>query len=355
MSEPRHTSFPFPQSSALSKHRLRKRGQEIPNGPSEPIDHIPGDPSIYLTESAVSDFLTSELSTTVLDELYNNLWLAGRKSGKSIDPLNRHRVKAREIIATEDTRLHLVWYRNKIYIKPMPLCLLNHDFWTIYLAPPAAGEQAPGQDASTFDRRVALGFMRSYALLIRHRVDFILAREAHLFPANFDWDDWSRFISYFRHIEDEDVANRYHYGQLRLSRLNWVVRLCRPSSAETMWFYEPPAWSIVVFLERGVAPLLFSFVTISLVLSSMQVLLSVPEEGLGLDSVGSASFVAMRQAFWVFCVIILLMSCILWALLFILPAGAIIWQLSWGFRNRGKTKTGGILQLKQEVSSATKV
>jgi hypothetical protein len=33
--------------------------------------------------------------------------------------------KAREVVATEDAKLHLMWHYNKIYIKPMPLCLLR--------------------------------------------------------------------------------------------------------------------------------------------------------------------------------------------------------------------------------------
>jgi len=309
------------------------------------IDHIPGEPGIALTEACVCDFLSSQLDTTLLDELYNHLWLVARKSGKSIDPLNKQRVKTREIVAAEDIRLHLVWRRNKIYIKPMPLCLLNFDFWTTYLPLPAedttphegnfVSQQRPSKPI--YDRKAALGFMRSYALLVRHHVDFILARESHLFPTDFKWEEWSEFIAPFRHIEDEDVANRYHYGQLRLSRLDWTVRLFRPSSAATLWFYELPFWSTGMYVERAIAPFLFSFASLSLVLSAMQVLVSIPEEGLGFHSTGASSLAAMKLAFWTFSVMMLLLLSLVWILLFVIPVGVLVWQLSWGFKHRGKT------------------
>jgi hypothetical protein len=254
-------------------------------------------------------------------------------------------MKLREIVATEDASLHLVWHRDRIYIKPMPLCLLNHDFWTTFLALPVT-DTAPDQPASTrsqsplepgFDRRIALGFMRSYALLVRHHVDFVLAHDAHLFPVRFKWAEWSGFIAHFRRLEDEDVAPRYHYGQLRLSRLNWAVRLFRPSFAQTKWFYAIPYWSTGMYVERSIAPIFFGFASLSLVLSSMQVLLAVPDDELGWSRVDASSLFAMKRAFWVFSIMVLLLSGLMWALMFAVPAGVLIWQMTWGFQNRGKT------------------
>jgi hypothetical protein len=189
--------------------------------------------------------------------------------------------------------------------------------------------------------------MRSYALLVRHHVDFVLARDAHLFPIQFDWADWSEFIAHFRHIEDEDVARRYHYGQLRLSRLNWAVRLFRPSSAQTKWFYAIPHWSTEMYVERAIAPLLFGFASLSLVLSSMQVLLAIPDDGLGSIHVNASSLSVMKQAFWVFSIIILLLSGLIWALLFAVPAGVFVWQITWGFQNREKTDSEDLAQASQ--------
>ncbi|KAF1835031.1 hypothetical protein BDW02DRAFT_638908 [Decorospora gaudefroyi] len=319
---------------ARSPERVREPlTQPRPSSPSDELNrsigYVPGEPGTELTRAS----------------LYNHLWCVARKSGKSIDPINRQRIKAREIVATEDASLHLVWHRDRIYIKPMPLCLLNHDFWTTFLALPVTTDTVPDQPAPTspqpplepvFDRRIALGFMRSYALLVRHHVDFVLARDAHLFPAPFGWAEWSGFIAHFRGLEDEDVAPRYHYGQLRLSRLNWAVRLFRPSLAQTKWFYAIPCWSTAMYVERAIAPILFGFASLSLVLSFMQVLLAVPDDGLGWSRVDTSSLLAMKRAFWVFSMMVLLLSGLIWALLFTVPACALIWQMRWGFQNRGK-------------------
>ncbi|KAF2844491.1 hypothetical protein T440DRAFT_473343 [Plenodomus tracheiphilus IPT5] len=347
-------SLPFPSSKALSNHRLRTFEQQPLTRSSlsssqkdsdNSINHVPGEPIVDLTGASVRDFLIEELNTPVLDQLYSHLWCVARKSSKSIDPLNKQKVKAREIIATEDASLHLVWHRDRIYVKPMPLCLLNHDFWTAFLPLPVE-DIIPNQPASlsphtppepVFDRRIALGFMRSYALLVRHHVDFVLACDAHLFPARFEWTEWSRFIAHFRQLEDEDVAPRYHYGQLRLSRLNWAVRLFHPSFAQTKWFYAIPYWSTGMYLEHSIAPLVFGFASLSLVLSSMQVLLAVPDDDLSWSRVDASSLLAMKRAFWVFSVMMLLLSSLMWALLFAVPTGVLIWQMTWGFQNRGKT------------------
>ena len=82
--------------------------------------------------------------------------------------------------------------------------------------------------------------MQSYTLLMQYYIDFILISESYLFLAKLNWVKWSKFIAYFQNIKDEDVANRYYYRQLRLSRLNWAVHLFRPSSITTRWFYEIP-------------------------------------------------------------------------------------------------------------------
>ncbi|KAL8909883.1 MAG: hypothetical protein Q9171_004796 [Xanthocarpia ochracea] len=179
MADSRPLLPPFSDLSALCKQRLiplqshgqpsfRGKSRSPPDNspdPDQPITHVPGEPSTSLTQTAVCDFLTSELSIPLLDELYDGLWLVARKSGKSIDSLHRQKVKAREIVANEDAHLHLVDSISS-----------EKGTFAIRSVPPSP----------VFDRAVALGFMRSYALLVRHHVDFILARESHLFPAELD-------------------------------------------------------------------------------------------------------------------------------------------------------------------------
>jgi hypothetical protein len=319
------------------------------------INHVPGEPGVKLSNAGVREFLISELATPVLDQLYDHLWCVARKSGKSIDSISTQRVKSRVIVATEDASLHLVWHRDIIYVKPMPLCLLNYDFWTTYL-PSAVPHTTSNESVSSspqhtqapiFDRKIALGFVRSYALLIRHRIDFVLAREAYLFPAEFSWAEFSEFIACFRFVEDGDVAMRYHYGQLRLSRLNWAVRLFRPLAASTKWFYVIPHWSTGIYVQRAIAPVVFVFASLSLVLSSMQVMLTVPDDKLGFSHIDTSSLSAMRRAFWVFPIMVLLMSGLVWTLLFAIPAGVLIWQIRWGFQNKDRIDKKGSKEDKQ--------
>jgi hypothetical protein len=341
---------PFPPSCAPNTERLRPHpGGHTAQNPSSvenqagSIAYIPGDPGVDLLPGRVNRYLATQLETPLLDELYDKLWMVARKSGRSIDALHMQRVKGRAIIPIEDPRLHLIWYRNKIYIKPVPTFLLNHDFWTLYLQPLTKQTSTSSQEtlqpaALSFDPSIAIGFLRSYALLVPQRLDFTIARETHLIPDEVDWLQWSKFIRNFRQLGDESVARRYHYGQLRLSRLNWVVRLFRPKQATTMWFYEIPYWSTTEFVARAALPLLFVFASVSLALSSMQVALSVPD---GLWSRGPSwpGLQDMSRAFWIFSIAVLLLWAVIWVLLLGIPLAALVWQFTWGFTNREKNGT----------------
>ena len=75
----------------------------------------------------------------------------------------------------------------------------------------------------------------------------------------------------------------------------------------------------------------------------MQVMLAVPVDGLGLDSVDSASFEGIRRAFWGFSITVLLVSGMIWVLLFIIPFSALVWQLSWGFNHRDTKRKSRVL------------
>ena len=332
-------TLPFPLQHALNEEQFQNQHgvSQTETAPNTQISHVPGQPSVSLSPSDVHAFLTQELHTPVLDELYPRLWWVGRKDSQAINPLNRQRVKGWDIVATEDPNLHLIRQGNKMHIKPVPLCFLNHDFWNIYLAPSSTQSSVP-LDGNISNRAAAMGFMRSYSHLIQHRLDFILAQKDHLLPSEIEWIEWSKFITHFRHIDDSQVASRYHYGQLRLSRLNWAVRIFQPRNAPSAWFYKIPYWSTASYLESVIGPLIFVFASLSVVLSSMQVVLSVPSEGLWSDGYDSANIRGMRQAFWVFSIMMILLSGVVWTLIIVVPVSVLIWQLHWGFRNRGLSR-----------------
>ncbi|TIA35911.1 hypothetical protein D6C78_05799, partial [Aureobasidium pullulans] len=192
---------------------------------SATLNYLLGEPPIDLTNDKIRSSIQRELDSPVLDKLYPNLWLVGRQASDNIDPLHRQRIKGRSVVPSEDSGPHMIWTENTIFVKPMPLCLLNHNFWTRYLAEPPVGGKSKSvtQDSRLSSRSIVTGFLRLYALLIRHRCGYEIAKTGLLIPSDFDWIQWSRFTHNFRSLDDEKVAKKYHYGQLRLSRLKWAV------------------------------------------------------------------------------------------------------------------------------------
>lgn len=279
-----------------------------------------------LPPDKVSTFLMTELSTPLLDSLYPMLWLVARKEGSHIDPLHCQHVKGRQVIVSEDPKLHLIWTPNKIFVKPIPDCLFSYYFWLSFLSLGASTEKSQRSESrdENINRALALGFLRSYSYLIRHQSDFIIAKECHLIPTDIDWTCWRYFIGHFRHVSNGRVAQRYHYGQMRHSRLNHLVRLTWPRERSTFWFYEPLHWSTAPYIRGITASVGFFLATISLVLSSMQVsLAAVSGTRTGAD------------AYWAFSVMVQVAVVASWFLVVAVPLTFVIWQLWWGFRHKG--------------------
>lgn len=90
---------------------------------------LPGQPRIHLsdTETLIA-FLEQEFLSKQLDAMSPHLWMMSTQSSANISPLHRQRVKGREIVITEDPKLHLVWIYDRIFIKPLPKYLLSHAF-----------------------------------------------------------------------------------------------------------------------------------------------------------------------------------------------------------------------------------
>lgn len=292
--------------------------------------HNPGEPCQPLYYRRICRILQEELSTPVLDEIYPHLWLVAKKASNQIDALHVQKIKGRELVPAENPKLHLIWQHSRIFIKPVPTCFLSPDFWLAF-----SKSSEENADINNSVRSVALGFMRSYAFLIQHRLDFELALETHLLASDVTWEFWTKLIADFRTVEDKDVARRYHYGQMRLSRLNWVVRLVRPEGLSTRWFYEIPYWSTMPYLQEATIPLAFAFASASIALSCMQVIASTSGETFNsqfLDSSSDQQNVA--RCFWVFSVIALLLLGLIWALIFIIPSIVILGQIHWGWAHR---------------------
>lgn len=328
---------PFPESAAISTDFLHIavdidvnsfRGKDsVPRGPPNRPEESPDQLFSQLSAEKAGGFLADELATPLLQSLYPNLWLVTKKNFSHIDPLHRQLIKGRQILASEDSKMHLVWSPNKIFIKPIPHCLFSYHFWLYFLSPGVCNDISQGltksRSSAIFNRALALGFLRSYSYLIQHRSDFTIAQERHLIPRDIVWPSWRIFITHFHFLSDSQVSTRYHFGQMRHSRLNHLVRFTLPQERSTFWFYEPPYWSTAPYMKSITTSLGFVLVTISLVLSSMQVSLAAFP-----GSLASAS------AYWRFSVMVQSAIALSWGLMVAIPLAFLVWQLWWGFRHR---------------------
>lgn len=207
-------------------------------------------------------YFKAQLLTPELDKIHRHLWLAGLP--KPARPLHRQILLRREFVVTEDPNEHLVWKETRIFLKPMPSFLLDYTIWKRHLC----------LDDELF--RNACGMILSYSWLVNFESDLEIAKDYKLVPKELSWEKWVQIINDFLEFFDDDptgfVAQRYRYGELRLSRINMIYRFAvsdisayqriygfiRGSTWEREWFREHFAWLIAVF----------AYVTF--VLSSMQ-------------------------------------------------------------------------------------
>jgi hypothetical protein len=87
------------------------------------------------------------------------------------------------------------------------------------------------------------------------------------------WESWCHFIQCFQDFDKSEVTKRYHYGELRLTRLNFYGRL---------FFYEWNYFDTYTqygwYFARFMAPYLFVFGSITVILTAMQTsLVASPE------------------------------------------------------------------------------
>lgn len=103
--------MPFPEEYEL----VSDLSNVVPS-PGKPL-LLPGNPRIDLRNAKqLIDFLYRELRAKDLDDMAPKLWVLSTQSGANISPLHRQRVKHREIVITEDPKLHLVWMYESVYL-----------------------------------------------------------------------------------------------------------------------------------------------------------------------------------------------------------------------------------------------
>ena len=133
----------------------------------------------------------------------------------------------------------------------------------------------------------AIGLLRSYAQLITHHSDFVLAQNALLVPREWRFDQLILFLGYFASIPDDCVSARHEMGATQLQTMNAVNYVVKGRMFHRIHRYRYNA-----YFTRYYGPTLFVFATFSVALSAMQVAIAVRqaeapiEEADGLPSSG---------------------------------------------------------------------
>lgn len=210
-------------------------------------------------------FLEMDLDVSRLNRIHWYLWMAGRPLNAR--PLQRQKMMGFDIILTEQADLHLLKFSNRLLIKPLPEYILNFEFWDKYLC------------TSKELHESACGLLLSYVWLICSPLDMKMAHKLDLLPSYVTWERWKAFVADFlSHVDVNalhQVNKRYHFGELRLERINTIYRL-RFFFTHFIRGYLYGYNRYAVFFQRNFAWILVIFVYFSLVLSAMQVGLAVP-------------------------------------------------------------------------------
>lgn len=257
------------------------------------------DHQVFLVEDDVDEFLKRDLDLSRLDKIHGYLWMAGRPLNAR--SLQRQRMMGFDIVLTDRMDLHLLKFSNRLLVKPLPDYILNFDFWDRYLCGCRERHEA------------ACGLLLSFVWLICSPLDLKIAHQHDLLPARVEWAWWKSFVtSFVAHIDVnslDQVHRRFHFGELRLGRINSIYRL-RFCYTHFIRGYLYGYNRYVVFFERNFAWLLGVFVYFSLVLSAMQVGSSVPPLS------GSRTFQRATYGFVVFSIVLVVFFLGLLAVLF---------------------------------------
>ncbi|KAF8247243.1 hypothetical protein K440DRAFT_307355 [Wilcoxina mikolae CBS 423.85] len=243
----------------------------LPPSPSYPTPKpypVPGYPFVDVEQNGgVKTFLETQLLTKELDELSPWLFLVSTPKYWHISSLHEQIIRGREIVITEHARLHLLWYRDRIFIKPLPSYLLDDMFQQEHI------------NGNRDLKRALAGFLRSYTYLIQGPADLDVANDMKLLPR--DWEKPERekkcfeFLKKYRSLGERDASPRYQYGDLRLSRINFWNRIFRLEL-----YYQKIFTNYSTYFGRFMEPFLFLFGTTSVVLSAMQLVLAAAGNGL---------------------------------------------------------------------------
>ncbi|KAG8531941.1 uncharacterized protein KY384_003577 [Bacidia gigantensis] len=276
---------PFPQEAELEKSlvvetTVKDKGEDRQqlflreDEQEEDFNLLPGCSSqqaCLQSVDSVTYVLNSELLTPDLDRMAPYLWLVATPRSSHISSLHQQIVKGRTITVTENPELHCTWIYDRFFVKPITPCILSWAFWHRFLLP-LGNDPLYDEPGCRNLRHAATGLLRTYFYLVKHPSDFRIAKEHHLIPRTVTYTQCLRFFSHFADITDDEVSPRYYYGDLRLGRLNfWAKPLLRRFYFQKVLIH----YGYGTYFSRFFGPLLFIFAFFTVVLSAMQVVLTV--------------------------------------------------------------------------------
>ena len=209
-------------------------------------------PSIKTDDQSLTGFLHKHIYPEATSHVNHRLWWISNHSEASISTLSRQKAKYREIMITENPNLHLCWDKGRIFIQPMPIYLLSATFWDRHL----------GHDSKL--RCSTLGYLRTWRYLIEHKSDFRIALKLDLIPEEITWIKLSSLLAELEWIDNTHVIERYEYGEIRLMRLDILLRLCfRPPALRKSTLYS-------TYSESQYSQLVYSFAMITVNMGALQ-------------------------------------------------------------------------------------
>lgn len=210
-------------------------------------------------QSVTADVMKADLSMEELNCVHRWLWIVG--SLGNISPLHHQKVLLREVIATESSRMHLVWFDRFIYIKPLPDYMLHFAHYDAIIC------KDRGDDLHS----LVIGFLLTYMRLIQSPIDIAIAKELHLIPTTITWKAWALFReSIIKHTANDEVNKRYQFGELRLSRLNLIWRFTRRGLT---YFTVHREYS--TYFDQYFSLLITVFAFVAVILTAMQVIVGI--------------------------------------------------------------------------------
>lgn len=233
------------------------------------LDYLPGHPRIKISDhKGLFDFIRQEIWSEELESISGRLWWMSKQDSSNISPLHRQRVKGRQIVVTEDPRLHLVWIDDRIFLKPLPQYITSYVFWDTFM-------NNPSKDGAAVKlRKAALGYLRTYFYLIQYESDLRIAQDPALclIPKEVTWAQFCQFTAHLNDITDNEVSGRYHYGEIRLTRLNYYAPVLLGKSQ-----YQRVNYQYRAYFARIQGPLISAFAFFSILLNCMQVSLAASD------------------------------------------------------------------------------